>query len=248
MFNRRGLGYVPDPPDSRDLELDVLGLAGSGLPVAHSLLSHCGPVLDQGGTNSCVAQSIAQAIRTEQRADGDDDAQLISRLALYFDARAQHGAELRDAGTYIRAAFKALARLGAPPEAAWPWNVRRINRSPSFSARWAAHDFRGVRGYYRIYDRGADRLHAIRSAIASNRPVVAGWAIDADFTRDAGPHVIGAQGKTVGRHAMALVGYDGDQFELVNSWGTGWRNGGFARVTSEFVLASEDVWVVDTEN
>ena len=37
-----------------------------------------------------------------------------------------------------------------------------------------------------------------------------------------------------GGHAVCLVGYTADRFIVRNSWGTGWRDGGFAYASEEY--------------
>ena len=65
--------------------------------------------------------------------------------------------------------------------------------------------------------------------------------------REAGASVILIEAEPdVGGHAMCVVGYDGDNFEIVNSWGTGWRNGGFAWLTSGRLATATDLWAVDS--
>jgi hypothetical protein len=105
------------------------------------------------------------------------------------------------------------------------------------------HDLGGVRGYYRVQSLG----DAVRQALASGKPVVGGWYVDAAFLAEDGPALIDAPGNAVGGHAMVLDGYNQDgTFNLLNSWGLGWRQEGRARVTEAFVEAALDLWAIDT--
>lgn len=242
ILKRRGLGYLPDLPDHRDRDIDKLGIGSSKLPGNVALPVR--EVLDQGRTNTCVAQAIAQAVRVKT------EEELLSRLAIYWNARAYHAATKRDDGTHIRLAIRALQRYGAPPERVWPFDVSllssKLNKKPSLASYQLGHDFGGVRGYYRIFDTGLAKLLAIKAAIASGRPVVAGWHVDGAFVADDGPALIDVPtGPAIGGHAMAIVGYTEDAFEVVNSWGTRWRQDGFAYFTPAMVMEAIDVWAID---
>ncbi|MBN2196388.1 MAG: C1 family peptidase [Polyangiaceae bacterium] len=219
-----------------------LGL-GAAAPVSASLRGHVDAVLDQGPTQSCVAHAWAQALTIGDRIDGQSLPTLASVLFLYFNSRAWHDEEEIDAGTYLRTCAQGLVRFGRAPDRLWPFDVARVNTRPSWKAYRAAFDLRGPRGYYRIAN---GDLASVRRALAAGKPVVFGMAVEAAFVDDRGPLVIGdAQGPAIGGHAMCVVGYNGDNFEIVNSWGTGWRNGGFAWLTSGRLATATDLWAVD---
>jgi hypothetical protein len=241
LLGRPGFGYIPDAPDRRDMLLGRLGLPTTP-PASASLRHFTGPILDQGNTNSCVAHAWASALFIADSVDGLQP-QLDSRRFHYFNARAEHGAQGMDAGTYLRTCAKAIVRFGRPPEKAWDFG-KPINRQPSWSAYRAGHDRRGPRGYYRI---PAGDLDGVRQAIASNKPVVFGIGIPRSFTNPDGPRVICVpRGESIiGGHAMTIVGYDGDQFDVMNSWGARWRAFGFAWLTAEWISEARDLWAVD---
>lgn len=238
----RGLGYLRDPHDARDWPLERLAL-GAAPPPAASLRANVDTVLDQGPTQSCVAHAWVQALRIGDHIDKRQSPELASRLFVYFNARAMHGGEHQDAGTYLRTCAQGLVRFGRPGEHLWPFDVRHVNDRPSWKSYRAAYDWRGPRGYYRI---ASGDLNAVRVAVAAGKPVVFGMDVDMAFLADDGALVIGpAEGAPVGGHAMCVVGYDGENFEIVNSWGTAWRDQGFARLTAARMETATDLWAVD---
>lgn len=246
---RRGCGYLPDLLDHRDFDFDRLGLASSRLPAEVSLRPEGLRPFNQGSTNTCVAQAVAQAIRIRAAHQSGALPEPLSRLAIYWNARAYHGATRQDLGTHIRFAIRGLQVYGAPPEHVWPFETGllggRVNKKPSLASYQLGHDFGGVRGYYRIRDAGERKLLAIKAAIAAGYPVVAGWMVDRDFLDDAGPVLVDAQrGPIVGGHAMLLDGYSGETGAIVNSWPS-WRAGGFATFTADMLLEAIDVWAID---
>lgn len=250
----RKLGYRPDPPDKRDLNaLSLPFLAAAELPRAHTLRPLVQQVLDQGSTSSCVAHAFAQAICVAEHYVGIT-LPLPSRLYIYANARKQHSTILTDDGTYLRSAANGLAKLGAPPEVDWPFSTSwlKVNRMPPFQAFMSAHSRRGG-GYFRISEQDDARITAVKRAIASGLPVTFGTQVSHKFLDATGSKTI-TKPETfepiAGGHAMCIVGYEtlaqGTLFEVVNSWGQGWRDNGFFRMTDEYLCWSftSDLWCV----
>lgn len=235
-------GCHPDPLDRRDRLIGELGLAPDIAPEA-SIDRHFAPK-NQARSQSCCGQGLAAGLRLAYLAQGIDCPEL-SALFPYYTGRREYTTRVRDVGTYIRAVVKATVRFGVPPELRWAFAMTRVNRQPVWSAFRAAHDFRGLRGYYRIPKGDTD---SVRRAIHAKCPVIAGWSVDEAFTKVTGPNVIGpCRGTIVGGHCMAIVSYHRDRtFTLLNSWGANWRNGGRQRVTDDFVAEGSDLWALDT--
>lgn len=231
----RRLGYLPDHHDPRDFPFGI-----SVSPSYSTLRASVVSVLDQGDTESCVANAIVQAVSVQQRAKGIIYPQL-SRLSIYWHARAEQGLPTAavDSGCHIRDAVKALQQLGAPDELTWPFDPRWVNKRPSWLAEREGFDRRGVRGYMRI-----SGIDGIRSAIASGRPVVGGWQVDQAFQDINGPALVTSFGAPIGGHCMCIIGYDSDTFEIVNSWGSVWR-GGFVRFSNDLAAQANDLWAID---
>lgn len=252
---RRGLGLLapdeqaPQEQGKRDWDIGMLGLAGATV-VEADLTSLVVSVLNQGASSSCVANAWEQAIRMERKRLGYP-VELGSRLFGYSNSRAEHDMAKHDVGTYLRTYAWALKKVGNCPEGEWPFILSRINRTPPARCYRKAWAMRGIRGYYKIFDNGAARTAATRSALAEGKPVVFGTQIDAAFQDDDGPTLIDVpKGASIGGHAMCVVGFrqvSGEwQYKIVNSWGTGWRSNGFAWFTEEFLqwYALQDLWVV----
>jgi hypothetical protein len=86
VARRHGLGYRRDPVDFRDWPFGRLGLARAA-PAAASLRTHVDGVLDQDGTQSCVANAWAQALRIGDHVNGQPVPALGSVLFLYYNWR-----------------------------------------------------------------------------------------------------------------------------------------------------------------
>lgn len=245
---QRGLGYLKDKPDKRDLRYSVT-LTRPPIPPPESvdLRNGLSTILDQEASNSCVAHAFAAAIDVVETTAGLDY-NPISRLFLYYAARSQHGDHKNDGGTYLRSAARALQLVGAPIETFCPFDLRRVNKQPLPEAYMQAYPRReGL--YERVDGVGDMRLMNLRRALAGGHPVVFGTLVTEGFQSAAGSWRIQRPGKDeriVGGHAMCLVGYDRDGFIVVNSWGRTWRDGGTARLTQDYVAwaGSTDFWIV----
>ena len=247
---RRGCGYLADRPDPRDEPLCSLGLAGTPPASAMRLAGLVPRVLDQGWTESCVGHAIASGIWVAHRARGTDIPDPSPRF-VYFHARGYHGGELVDTGTYLRTGLKGAMQFGVAPESTCLTSRALINRSPSWAAYRQAHDWGGLRGYYRISSEGSERVDEIKRALAADHPVVFGTGVSAGFKNFTGTSTVTrpAHSAIIGRHAMCVVGYDGDRFRVLNSWGSYWGDGGFVWVTDTYLAWDEtrDLWVLDVE-
>lgn len=238
----RGLGYLVDAQDPRDLMLSVRLQAGGSIPSSLSLYDARQRVRHQGEVSWCVGFAGTSAVRLGYLAAGVDCPEL-SPCFLYRGCRNVDGTN-EDAGTYIRSAMRVAMKLGLAAEMAWPTTPERMNEALGLAAAHAAHDRFGTRGYYRVASGDTD---GIRLALASGFPVVAGWTVDRAFMRWDGAHPIPADlGAPEGGHAMAIVGYRADgTFDLLNSWGTEWGQGGFGWASEGFAARARDVWAID---
>ena len=214
-------------------------------------------VLNQGSTSSCVANAWEQAIRIERKRLGFSKTELGSRLFGYHNSRSEHGDEKTDSGTYLRTYAASLKKYGNCFESDYPFIRRKVNRNPPPSAYRKSYGYRGMKGYYKIFTLGATRTDAIRAALTAGKPVVFGTDVDKNFLKKKGPSVINIpRGEAVGGHAMCIVGYKFDQarneyiYKVVNSWGTGWRDGGYVYFTKDYIqwYKLRDLWVVSLQS
>jgi hypothetical protein len=241
----RKFGYLPDEPDHRDRYLAELLLGTIDLPRRVSLTDqYTFSARNQGATNACVGFAVSTALRAALEIDRKKRPEL-SAFFVYYLARKEHDFSpiLLDGGTYLRAALKAVIRFGAAEERLHPASAG-TSRAPSWRALRDAYDYRGLRGYYRI---PAGDVQGVRQALASGRPVVAGFLVGQSFLDNDGPtRIVQQSAPFAGGHAVVVSGYDGDDFEIVNSWGASWRNGGRAKISEAFMGAGTDLWAIDT--
>jgi C1A family cysteine protease len=146
-------------------------------------------------------------------------------------------------------AFKAMKFAGAASEGSEPWDQARINIGPSFSAFRDASDRKWIDGYYRISESGANRIAAVKAAIAKGFPVVYGQEVDSSWENYDGTTVLQPSKTSIGGHSTFLYAYDAehDVFLGQNSWGKDWGNGGRYKISPAAIGAAtaSDFWIVD---
>ncbi len=256
-----GFGYLEDPVDTRDWDIDKMGLAsapqGAG---GHSLMEFEGEIYNQGRSNSCVGQAIGGAIHNVENQAAARGVDIVPAkpavLCIYYPSRVEHeGRRVTDNGTYLRTAASALFKLGCPNDSEWPFSDRtaKVNRRPRMGATMRGMGRRGGE-YYRILEAGDGRITAIKAALHAGHPVCFGTRVNNAFLSSNGPSLIeipGGIGDFAGGHAMVIVAYKhtdpaGTLFKVRNSWGTGWRDGGYAWLTEEYIrwFQSNDFQVI----
>jgi len=119
-----------------------------------------------------------------------------------------------------------LAKTGLPAESAYPYTQ---SKGPCESAApgWE-------RSAYKIANWGFvwDTVGQIKAALAHYGPLPTSMRVYEDFMDYKSGVYSYTTGKSLGGHAVLLVGYDDAEqcFIVKNSWGTGWGEDGFFRI------------------
>lgn len=244
----RGLGYNSDAYDARDR----LFAASPDLPPeifkAPDLSAYMvSPVRDQGGTSSCVGQALASAIEITACAR-KGSAIRVSPRHLYAIGRELENPRFRgnltDSGSFPRLVMEAARSRGLLPEKAFPFSESDIDKRPTPADCVASFDARGL-AYYRINSRGAERLDAVKSALRRGCCVLFGMQVDRAYQRNEGD-TVHSMGASIGGHMQTAVAVDGVTVRVLNSWGTGWGDRGFAHYDQAFFSECEmsDIYAV----
>jgi len=249
----RPLGYRPDPAKQSHEKQDYPAsarLKAEPLPTWHSNHRLVLNVLDQGVRSSCVENAIKQVVRMSHVHQGVANPPLGSRLFGYYLDRALAHEIDQDGGTFLRVAFENQNKFGICPESLWPYSDDDVTfkRMPSPEAFRAAYDQRAPTEYFRIYEEGNDRVTAVKRAVAAGFGVAFGTLVSDRFCAgNSGTEPLGppTELSIAGGHAMAIVGYDGDVFDVVNSWSVEWGNRGYWKMTAEYLTwaDTQDLWI-----
>lgn len=199
----------------------------SELPIRIDLRPYCTPVEDQGRTNSCVANAIVGAVELLQKKAGQG-APDLSRMFLYYNARAIGKREHLDEGTYIHHGMAALLAHGVCEERMWPFQHVAVNTEPTHGCYQNATHYEAIQ-YARTP--GASALFSL----AMELPVTFGIVLPHECYEVAHttgmippPELLPVQ-SPAGGHAMLIVGYDLQEkyFIVRNSWGPGYGKDGY---------------------
>lgn len=218
------------------------------LPDRVDLRAHCSPVEHQLKTNSCVANAVVGALEFHQRRASQPLTDL-SRLFVYYNARALAGREAEDTGSFIHHGMAALLAHGACEERMWPFLEPMVKVRPTMGCYTNASYYEAIQ-----YARTPLGVSAM-TALSQGLPVVFGTYIPMDYYQIAAKTgVMPGAGKVVqtmpaSGHAMLLVGYDMTEktWLVRNSWGTGYADGGYLWIpfdTLEAWSAPSHFWTI----
>lgn len=243
-FVTKGIGALDQPDDPRDWDAGVLIRSASDpLPESVDLSRYIDGlgIRDQETSNACVGFAVTTAAYIRAKIVGIPNVVPSSPLALYALGRATAVGDprtpLMDVGSQPRLVLNAAAKWGLVPESAWQFSLATVNQRPT----WSALD-RGVgyelRSYYWLNSWGQGRVDDVCMALALGYPVVCSIAVDDSLDGYVAGNVMrGATGRIRGNHMVTIVGFrpgtTGVEFRMVNSWGSGWGDGGMAWIGHE---------------
>ena len=251
----RAGGWIKDRPDSRDrsfsLVAPAMAAAARSAAGTDHIIHDLAPVVDQLSLSSCVANATTNALEILMGLQDPSSVVQLSRLAVYWNARAYTQATGQDAGTYVRDAVDSLKKLGVCREDVWPYDVREVFSQPPIRSYQESLDNK-VEAYYSVDLDGSDRLDAIELAVRADHPVVFGTMVSDDFERyfNRSDVVWDAPSSWVGGHALVASGVryvDGErQFLIKNSWSSSWGDGGRTWFKESYMVwgQTDDLWVM----
>jgi C1A family cysteine protease len=245
----KGYGWTPDLPDGRDLAYSAPAAVVLRLPRRSDLRKECPPVYDQGDLGSCTANAIGGALEFDQRKQRKRGASTPSRLFIYYNERAMEGTVDSDSGAMIRDGVKSVAKQGAPPEKAWPYEIDRFREKPPRPAYAEARKHQAIR-----YERLPQQLNQLKGCLASGFPFVFGFVVYDSFqgpavARTGHVEMPRATEAPVGGHAVLAVGYDESKqwFIVRNSWGPKWGMRGYFTMPYPYLTQASlarDFWTI----
>ena len=244
----RKLNLKPQPEDTRDLQFLLRANTRVSLPSKRSLrrLLFNPPIYNQWSLGSCTANAVNFAFQYEAGKEKMFFNSVPSRLFTYYNARLIDGTQDLDVGCYIRSGIKAISTLWVLPESDYPYDISIFAVKPPQSVYDKADDSIPT-GYYSV----KRDLYEIKLAIYRKYPVVCWHSLFAEINDVTKLSPILKMPKdptkSIGGHAMAIVGYDDSIqcFTFRNSWGDGWGDGGYFYVPYEYVMKyGFDFWVI----
>ncbi|MBW4522833.1 MAG: C1 family peptidase [Scytolyngbya sp. HA4215-MV1] len=220
------------------------------LPPKVDLRQYMTTVEEQVG-NSCVANAFVGAYEYLAKRNLGDSGD-VSRLFVYYNARAQMDAVNEDSGTQMYCAIESLIAYGACCEDLWPNDENLISQEPHADAYEQAANFKIMESECVETD-----LNLWRHTLAEGYPIA--FALNTFESFDEATHNRGRVPlpkksdnvrETHGWHAMLCVGYsDKDRMFIVrNSWGSAWGDQGYCYIPYDYVIHPDynahDSWIV----
>jgi hypothetical protein len=199
-------------------------------------------IRDGGSEGSVVGEALATAMEIQIKRTLGMDVNISSRY-IYYAARQVAGTLNYDAGANIGDAIGVLKKLGTVEEKVWPYKAGEYEAQPPLGVetakRWQIKQVRHLEG-----------LNEIKSALATDGPVVAGIQVYQEGmssqTAKTGVLQVPKKGsQSAGGHAVVLVAYDDQQkkFKFANNWGSGWGDRGYGYISDQYIKKySFDCW------
>jgi hypothetical protein len=204
------------------------------LPVSVDLSYRLPDPGDQGKAESCTAWAVGYAARSyytsAYEARDVHEAQNVPSPAFLYNLswRRNPKSTCQSGSNFATAA--AILQQGAPSLADYPYKASDCSAPPQAQVA-SASDFR-VQGLRRLDHTKVDDL---KGALVRSNPVLVSFRVDNAWKKHRGAGVFDHTevDQKWGGHAMAIVGYDDRKqaFRLINSWGKGWGDGGYAWVS-----------------
>jgi len=207
---------------------------GSELPAVVDLSANMPPVGNQGDQQSCVAWTVAYALKSYQ--EKLESGGQINFSPSFIYNQINNGLNVP---TYMTDALKVLSEQGVCRLEEMPYNEKDWTTKPSEQTRTNATAYRI--DFWRQVNVQDNK--EVKAQLAAGYPVMIGAEVSKKFITDGygqkENYVWSETGESAGGHAMLLVGYDDNkkQFKLMNSWGTEWGDRGFGYL--DYKLASQ---------
>ncbi len=240
---KKATGFVFDLPSLRGTpyKAKLTMKSYQSMPASVSLEKYCPTPGNQGDYGTCVAFATGYHMRTilwaKQHSVTDRsmiDQAVFSPTYIYEQIKDEGDAECK-LGTNPVNAFELMKTMGVSSIQTTPYTC---GGEVGFDAMLEGMDFRISDYQILFYPEEPDnqvRINSVKKALSEGYPVMLGFTVPESFYT-AGPlwepqPTDGGPSGMHGQHAMCVVGYDdnkhGGAFRVLNSWGTGWGDGGF---------------------
>lgn len=196
-----------------------------------------GEVRDQGSFGSCVGFASA-GVKDNQESREYGGNVVTSPLFIYRKCKEMDDIPTVE-GTYPRVAMKVLANLGVCLEKQFPYSLMSWPRMPVVPdiAMDSAINYK-IGAYVSI-----GTVEEVKQSIVNDGPVLGALLVCDNFINAGSNGIIDLpEGTLQGGHAICVVGYDNSMvanghtgfFEVRNSWGSSWGEGGYCYIPYDF--------------
>jgi Papain family cysteine protease len=218
--------------------------AAPSVPASKDLRATWWRINDQGTTGSCVGWATADSVVRWHfaKAARITRSELLSPRFVWMAAKETDQFNTRPTtfaeseGTSLKAALDITRKFGVIKDPLLPFKSGALYQGDARTLYAIASQLK-VLAYFNL----GSNLANWRTWIATKGPILT--RLDVDDTWQKATNTKGEladyhPNKTVGGHAVALVGYGPDRFVVRNSWGTGWGDKGFAYASLDYAQAA----------
>jgi C1A family cysteine protease len=212
-MNGRVFNEIPSPVDERDWKWESI-VQGSDkkLPKEFDLRPYCQPVRSQGSRGTCAAFT-ASAIKEYQETVQSDWKGYMSPNSVYFYRSTKPGS-----GMYGRNVMEILKNQGICTENYFPYTKDEPESIPKKAVEEMKH-FK-ISSYAKV-----TTIEGCKTSLYKNGPLYISFPVYRNGTTQFWKPLKQGE-KSVGGHAVAIVGWTKDSFIIRNSWGDGWADDG----------------------
>jgi hypothetical protein len=243
-----GLVFDQDAYDKTEVipEYPNDGARSDNLQVKVDLRPYCPPVRDQGMRHSCGAEALAASLDIQYR--------ILSGKELSFSSPFIYNQVKMGTGCEVGSRFLDGLELCKAKGAAFEelFQPASCDQLPASEVKAAALPYRitTYRSLFRSYENASIKTFRIKSMLDMNIPVIAGMRLTTSIAQVSPSNPVwrpSAFDKLAKNHAVVVVGYDSyrNEFTLLNSWGSGWGDGGYFRMKfSDFAAQCREAFVM----
>ena len=232
------------------------------LPSSYSLKPYCPTPKSQGTQSSCVGWASAHGARTISNAIKNGwknqkykiNANTFSPAFIYNSIKNKKKRDNTpdtkcERGSSLTLAARVLKKFGVVKSSDFPYNVNSCSTLPNNYQVSLASKYK-ISHFERLNDKyNTDKLvRDVKKAISNKNPVLFGLFKYGRIVFHPGTYLYRRNPGSNG-HALVVVGYDdnkyGGAFEIMNSWGSDWGNGGFFWIKyADFKAQAKENYVI----
>lgn len=206
-------------------------------------------VESQESLGSCSSNALTNAYELSVNREYPEYFKHLSRLFIYYNTRSEYGDIQKDDGMYLRDGLKSLAKFGVCSEELWPYELEKFDDRPTDECYEDAKK-RKILKYQKIIS-----TYYITEVLNNNKSVVFAMEIYDSFMelneRISTVSFPGRKEKSMGGHAMCMVGYDLNKrlFLAKNSFGSNWGDKGYCWIPFDYIKQEGyDIWTFEITN
>jgi len=203
------------PKDRRDY---IINASSSTVPDILDYRSDLQPVRNQGSQGTCYAQSVACVKEWQEKKDSGFN-EYMSPQFFYNNRPNKYDSDPNnDDGMYGRDVMKLMKTIGICRESDYPYGRIQIQSDINPNCFIEAKKYL-IQSYAKILT-----LDSLKQSLVKNGPCLITFPVynnGSYFWRNLGNQ------KSIGGHAVTVVGYDDVGFIIRNSWGQNWGDHGY---------------------